>query len=58
MVEADLAAFAAMDNAEFKARFGDTPLARGQLSGLRRNAGTLLGTVSTVPTRAPRSWIP
>ncbi len=58
LVAPDLAAFTAMDDAEFKARFGDTPLARGTLSGLRRNAGTLLGNVSTVPTRAPRSWIP
>lgn len=38
LVAPDLASFSAMNNAEFKARFGDTPLARAKLLGLKRNA--------------------
>jgi epoxyqueuosine reductase len=34
----DLAAFATMDDAESKRRFGDTPLARAKRAGLVRNA--------------------
>ncbi|MDQ8153082.1 MAG: hypothetical protein P3B98_00345 [Gemmatimonadota bacterium] len=34
----DLAAFAAMDDGEFKRRFADTPLARAKRVGLARNA--------------------
>lgn len=55
IVTPDLAAFAAMDDAEFKTQFGDTPLARSKLSGLKRNVGTVLGNVRTVPTRSPSS---
>ena len=51
----DVAAFTELRDTEFKARFGDTPLARGKVSGLKRNAGTVLGNVSAVPTRSPSS---
>jgi len=34
----DLAAFATMDDVEFKARFGDAPLSRAKWSGVVRNA--------------------
>jgi epoxyqueuosine reductase len=34
----DASAFAAMDDAVFKARFGDTPLARAKRAGMARNA--------------------
>ncbi len=37
----DLIAFATMDVAEFKARFGDTPLSRAKRAGLARNAATV-----------------
>jgi epoxyqueuosine reductase len=36
----DLAVFATMDDAEFKSRFGDTPLARAKRAGLVRNASS------------------
>lgn len=38
----DIAAFATMDDAEFKARFGDTPLARAKHAGVARNATAVL----------------
>ena len=38
----DLAAFATMDDAEFKVRCGDTPLMRAKRAGLQRNASTVL----------------
>lgn len=41
------AAFASMDDAEFKARFGDTPLSRAKLRGLQRNAAA--GSADGVP---------
>jgi len=37
----DFAAFATMDDAEFKARFGDTPLSRAKRAGLQRNAAAM-----------------
>ena len=43
----DVAAFASMDSAAFKARFGDTPLARAKLAGLQRNAAAVAGNVRT-----------
>ncbi len=43
----DLAAFETMDDIEFKARFGDTPLSRAKRAGLQRNATTVLHNVST-----------
>jgi epoxyqueuosine reductase len=39
----DLRALALMDEPEFLRRFGDTPFARPGLSGMRRNARTVLG---------------
>jgi len=38
LIAPDLAAFATMDDAEFKARVGDTPLLRAKLRGLQRNS--------------------
>jgi len=51
----DVASFSTMNAAEFKVQFGDTPLARGTLSGLKRNATTVLGNASTVPTHSLNS---
>jgi epoxyqueuosine reductase len=48
LVEPDLAAFAAMDDAAFKARFGDTPLSRAKRAGLARNALAMLGNTGPV----------
>ncbi len=41
LVNPDFSAFATMDDVEFKARFGDTPLARAKRAGLRRNAAAV-----------------
>ena len=41
LVEPDIAAFAAMDDVEFKRRFGDTPLSRARRVGLARNAAAM-----------------
>jgi len=41
LVKPDLAMFASLDDAEFKARFGDTPLARPKRAGLARNAAAI-----------------
>jgi epoxyqueuosine reductase len=46
LVEPDIASFAAMDDAAFKARFGDTPLSRAKRAGLQRNAATVLSNSS------------
>ncbi len=43
LVEPELRAFASMDDATFKARFGDTPLARAKLVGIKRNAAAVVG---------------
>lgn len=50
LVEPDIAAFTAMDDAEFKARFGDTPLMRAKRMGLARNAAAVLGGLKACPT--------
>jgi len=42
-VSPDLAALLALDEAGFRARFGDTPVARAGLSGLKRNAAVAIG---------------
>lgn len=42
LVAPDIAAFAAMDDAEFKTRFGDTPLSRAKRAGIARNAVVVL----------------
>ena len=42
LVAPDIWAFVNMDDAEFKARFGDTPLSRARRSGVTRNARTVL----------------
>jgi epoxyqueuosine reductase len=47
LVAPDLAVFAAMDDAEFRARFGDTPLRRAKLRGLQRNAAAVLDAGGT-----------
>ena len=47
LVEPDIAAFAAMDDVEFKRRFGDTPLSRAKLRGLQRNASTVSDNYGT-----------
>ncbi len=44
-------AFAAMDDAEFKARFGDTPLSRAKLRGLQRNSASRVGNAGTLGDR-------
>jgi hypothetical protein len=46
LVEPDSAAFAAMDDAEFRQRFGDTPLSRAKRGGLARNAVTARGNIN------------
>jgi epoxyqueuosine reductase QueG len=38
----DVASFSTLTDAEFKARFGDTPLRRAKLHGLQRNAAAVL----------------
>ncbi len=47
LVEPDIAAFAVMDNAEFRRRFSDTPLSRSNRAGLARNAAAVRCSVST-----------
>jgi epoxyqueuosine reductase len=42
LVAPDLGEFATMDEAEFRARFGDTPLSRAKRAGLQRNAAAVL----------------
>jgi epoxyqueuosine reductase QueG len=37
----DVASFSTLTDAEFKARFGDTPLMRAKLPGLKRNASAV-----------------
>ena len=46
LVEPDLASFTTMDVAEFKARFGDTPLSRAKRAGLARNAESVKAHLS------------
>ncbi|MFA6165020.1 MAG: tRNA epoxyqueuosine(34) reductase QueG [Gemmatimonadaceae bacterium] len=46
LADPDIADFAAMDDAAFKARFGDTPLRRAKRAGLQRNAAAVLGNSS------------
>ncbi|MBW7933409.1 MAG: hypothetical protein H3C62_07310 [Gemmatimonadaceae bacterium] len=41
LIAPDLASFATMDDTEFKAKFGDTPLSRAKRAGLERNAMAL-----------------
>ena len=48
LVTPDVAAFATMDDTEFKARFGDTPLSRAKLPGVRRNAVAVLARTDTI----------
>jgi len=43
----DVAAFAAMNDAEFKSWFGNTPLSRAQHTGVQRNAMALLRNTSS-----------
>ncbi len=38
LVDPDIASIAAMDDAAFKALFGDTPLSRAKRAGMQRNA--------------------
>jgi len=47
LVKPDVAAFAELSDAEFKARFGNTPLSRAKLAGLQRNAASALHNAST-----------
>lgn len=47
LVTPDLAAFAGMNDAEFRARFGNTPFSRAKRAGLQRNAVTVLHNAST-----------
>jgi epoxyqueuosine reductase len=42
LVTPDVADFAAMDDATFKARYGDTPLSRAKRAGLVRNGVAVL----------------
>jgi epoxyqueuosine reductase len=42
LVTPDIAAFTAMNDVEFKARLGDTPLARAKRAGLSRNAAATI----------------
>lgn len=56
LVTSDVAAFATMDDTEFNARFGDTPLSRAKRAGLVRNAATWQykeGSRATAPARPP-----
>jgi len=56
LVRPDLAAFATMDDTEFNARFGDTPLSRAKRAGLARTAAALRGneeSLATAPARPP-----
>ena len=46
LVEPDIAGFAAMGDAEFRTRFGDSPLARAKPAGLKRNAAAVLCNAS------------
>jgi epoxyqueuosine reductase len=48
----DLAAFATMDEAEFKVRCGDTPLMRAKRAGLQRNARTVLAGANSATDAA------
>lgn len=48
LVTPDVAAFATMDDAAFKTRFGDTPLSRAKLPGVRRNAVAMLARTDTI----------
>lgn len=41
LVAPDIAVFSSMDDAEFKAQFGDTPLSRAKRRGLERNAASV-----------------
>jgi epoxyqueuosine reductase len=43
----DVASFSTMDDAAFKGRYGDTPLARARRVGLQRNAVTVSRHVGT-----------
>ena len=47
LVAPELAAFATMSDAEFKARFGETPLSRAKRAGLERNAVAMLHNANT-----------
>ncbi len=47
LVAPDLAEFASMDDATFKARYGDTPLARAKFAGITRNAAAVLHNAGT-----------
>ncbi len=47
LVAPDMAGFASMDDATFKARYGDTPLARAKLAGITRNAAAVLHNAGT-----------
>jgi epoxyqueuosine reductase len=38
LIEPDLTSFASMSDAEFRTRYGDTPLSRAKRAGLVRNA--------------------
>lgn len=46
LVDPALTAFAAMDDAAFKAHFGDTPLSRAKRAGIQRNAAAVLRNTS------------
>jgi epoxyqueuosine reductase len=46
LVAPDIAAIAAMDDAEFKRRFGDTPLSRAKRAGIQRNTASVVRNTS------------
>ena len=54
LVAPELAAFAMMDDAEFKARFGDTPLSRAKRAGLQRNAAVVLDNMGAADNSSER----
>ncbi|MHB1096890.1 MAG: tRNA epoxyqueuosine(34) reductase QueG [Gemmatimonadaceae bacterium] len=47
LVEPGIATFATMTDAEFKSRFGDTPLSRAKLRGLQRNSAAVSDNYGT-----------
>jgi epoxyqueuosine reductase len=51
LVTPDGAAFTTMEDAEFKRRFGDTPLSRAKRAGLARNFASVVGNAGTSGNR-------
>lgn len=57
LVAPDIAAFATMESAVFKERFGHTPLARAKAAGVARNAAAVLRNRATpsAPSKKPEA---